>query len=72
MGKPLRCGLIRRRRWPVLCCEEAAPTCGCAGSSLLGYGTLAKLNALDLVVTVALGSTLATIVLSEDVTSAED
>lgn len=38
---------------------------------LSGKRTLAKLNAFDLVVTVALGSTLATIVLSEDVAWAE-
>lgn len=36
-----------------------------------GKRTLAKLNAFDLVVTVALGSTLATILLSEDVALAE-
>ena len=38
---------------------------------LLGKRTLAKLNAFDLVVTVALGSTLATILLSADVSWAE-
>ena len=38
---------------------------------LSGKRTLAKLNAFDLVVTVALGSTLATIVLSSDVSWAE-
>jgi len=36
-----------------------------------GKRTLAKLNAFDLVVTVALGSTLATILLSKTVTLAE-
>jgi uncharacterized membrane protein YcaP (DUF421 family) len=36
-----------------------------------GKRTLAKLNAFDLVVTVALGSTLATVLLSEDVSFAE-
>lgn len=36
-----------------------------------GKRTLAKLNAFDLVVTVALGSTLATILLSEDVSWSE-
>jgi uncharacterized membrane protein YcaP (DUF421 family) len=36
-----------------------------------GNRTLAKLNAFDLIVTVALGSTLATILLSEDVALAE-
>jgi uncharacterized membrane protein YcaP (DUF421 family) len=36
-----------------------------------GKRTLAELNAFDLVVTVALGSTLATVLLSEDVTLAE-
>ncbi len=36
-----------------------------------GKRTLAKLNAFDLVVTVALGSTLATVVLSNDVALAE-
>jgi uncharacterized membrane protein YcaP (DUF421 family) len=36
-----------------------------------GKRTLSKLNAFDLVVTVALGSTLATIILSKDVTLAE-
>jgi uncharacterized membrane protein YcaP (DUF421 family) len=36
-----------------------------------GKRTLSKLNAFDLVVTVALGSTLATILLSKDVTLAE-
>ncbi|MDG6110348.1 DUF421 domain-containing protein [Dactylosporangium aurantiacum] len=36
-----------------------------------GKRTLAKMNAFDLVVTVALGSTLATIVLSRDVSLAE-
>lgn len=36
-----------------------------------GKRTLAKMNAFDLVVTVALGSTLATIVLSKDVALAE-
>jgi len=38
---------------------------------LSGKRTLAKLNAFDLIVTVALGSTLATIVLSKDVTLTE-
>lgn len=38
---------------------------------LSGKRTLAKLNAFDLVVTVALGSTLATVVLSSDVALAE-
>ncbi len=38
---------------------------------LSGKRTLAKLNAFDLVVTVALGSTLATILLSKDVALAE-
>lgn len=38
---------------------------------VLGKRTLAKLNAFDLVVTVALGSTLATILLSQDVSWAE-
>jgi uncharacterized membrane protein YcaP (DUF421 family) len=38
---------------------------------LSGKRTLAKLNAFDLVVTVALGSTLATILLSESVALAE-
>jgi uncharacterized membrane protein YcaP (DUF421 family) len=38
---------------------------------LSGKRTLAKLNAFDLVVTVALGSTLATILLSSDVSYAE-
>lgn len=38
---------------------------------LAGKRTLAKLNAFDLVVTVALGSTLATILLSADVSWAE-
>lgn len=38
---------------------------------LSGKRTLAKLNAFDLVVTVALGSTLATIVLSKDVAWSE-
>jgi uncharacterized membrane protein YcaP (DUF421 family) len=38
---------------------------------LSGKRTLAKLNAFDLVVTVALGSTLATILLSRDVALAE-
>ncbi|RIV92761.1 DUF421 domain-containing protein [Aurantiacibacter xanthus] len=38
---------------------------------LSGKRTLAKLNAFDLVVTVALGSTLATILLSKDVTLAQ-
>ncbi|MGY1707396.1 DUF421 domain-containing protein [Geodermatophilus sp. SYSU D00697] len=38
---------------------------------LTGKRTLAKLNAFDLVVTVALGSTLATILLSSDVSWAE-
>lgn len=38
---------------------------------LSGKRTLAKMNAFDLVVTVALGSTLATIVLSTDVALAE-
>ena len=36
-----------------------------------GKRTLAKMNAFDLVVTVALGSTLATVVLSKDVALAE-
>ncbi|MDP3418605.1 DUF421 domain-containing protein [Falsiroseomonas sp.] len=36
-----------------------------------GKRTLAKLNAFDLVVTVALGSTLATVLLNRDVTLAE-
>lgn len=38
---------------------------------IAGKRTLAKMNAFDLIVTVALGSTLATIVLSEDVALAE-
>lgn len=38
---------------------------------LSGKRTLAKMNAFDLVVTVALGSTLATIILSRDVALAE-
>jgi len=38
---------------------------------LSGKRTLAKMNAFDLVVTVALGSTLATILLSEEVSLAE-
>lgn len=38
---------------------------------LAGKRTLAKMNAFDFIVTVALGSTLATIVLSEDVALAE-
>ncbi|WP_440065215.1 DUF421 domain-containing protein [Streptosporangium sp. OZ121] len=38
---------------------------------LSGKRTLAKMNAFDLVVTVALGSTLATVVLSSDVALAE-
>lgn len=38
---------------------------------LAGKRSLAKLNAFDLVVTVALGSTLATVLLSEDVALAE-
>lgn len=38
---------------------------------LSGKRTLSKMNAFDLVVTVALGSTLATILLSEDVALAE-
>jgi uncharacterized membrane protein YcaP (DUF421 family) len=49
--------------------------CAYAGLVLLvrlaGKRTLAKMNAFDLVVTVALGSTLATILLSEDVALAE-
>lgn len=50
---------------------------GCAYAGLVailrisGKRTLAKLNAFDLVVTVALGSTLATILLSRDVALAE-
>src|SRR5688500_4286073 len=36
-----------------------------------GKRTLSKMNAFDLVVTVALGSTLATIILSQDVALAE-
>lgn len=38
---------------------------------LSGKRTLAKMNAFDLVVTVALGSTLATVVLSKDIALAE-
>lgn len=38
---------------------------------IAGKRTLAKMNAFDLIVTVALGSTLATILLSEDVALAE-
>ena len=38
---------------------------------LSGKRTLSKMNAFDLVVTVALGSTLATVVLSKDVALAE-
>lgn len=38
---------------------------------LSGHRTLAKLNAFDLVITVALGSTLASIVLSSDVSLAQ-
>jgi len=36
-----------------------------------GKRTLSKMNAFDLVVTVALGSTLATVLLAKDVTKAE-
>lgn len=38
---------------------------------IAGKRSLAKLNAFDLIVTVALGSTLATVLLSEDVALAE-
>ncbi len=51
-------------------------SCGAYGSLVLvlrlsGKRTLAKMNAFDLVVTVALGSTLATILLIKDVTLAQ-
>lgn len=55
----------------VLLVGSAAYLCLIALLRLSGKRTLAKLNAFDLVVTVALGSTLATILLSANVSWAE-
>lgn len=61
-------------QWSTLARVLIAGTLTYAGLVLVlrvsGKRTLAKLNAFDLVVTVALGSTLATVVLSRDVTLA--
>lgn len=55
----------------VLLVGSAAYVCLVLILRVSGKRTLAKLNAFDLVVTVALGSTLATILLSSDVSWAE-
>lgn len=55
----------------VLVVGTAAYACLVLTLRLSGKRTLAKLNAFDLVVTVALGSTLATVLLSSDVSLAE-
>jgi len=55
----------------VLLVGSAAYFCLIALLRISGKRTLAKLNAFDLVVTVALGSTLATILLSADVSWVE-
>ncbi len=52
--------------FPAAVCAAGKP-----GDFASGIRTLAKLNAFDLVVTVALGSTLATVLLSESVALAE-
>ncbi|GGJ42520.1 hypothetical protein CDQ92_07625 [Sphingopyxis bauzanensis] len=57
--------------WRILLLGAAAYLALIALLRVSGKRTLAKLNAFDLVVTVALGSTLATIVLSRDVTLLE-
>ena len=61
--------------WMGLVRVVVAGTCAYAALVLLlrisGKRTLAKLNAFDFVVTVALGSTLATVVLSSSVALAE-
>ncbi|MFP2897628.1 DUF421 domain-containing protein [Corallococcus sp. 4LFB] len=55
----------------VLCVGTAAYVALVLMLRLSGPRTLSKLNAFDLVVTVALGSTLATVLLSRDVSLAE-
>lgn len=61
--------------WPGLARTGVVGALAYAGLVLFlrisGKRTLSKLNAFDLVVTVALGSTLATILLNEDVALAE-
>lgn len=61
--------------WPGLARTAVVGALAYAGLVLFlrlsGKRTLSKLNAFDLVVTVALGSTLATILLNEDVALAE-
>ena len=61
--------------WPSLLRVLLVGTCAYAGLVVLlrisGKRTLAKLNAFDLVVTVALGSTLATTLLGNDIALAE-
>lgn len=61
--------------WPSLARVLLVGCCAYAGLVVLlrvsGKRTLTKLNAFDLVVTVALGSTLATILLNRDVALAE-
>ncbi|MCH6230433.1 DUF421 domain-containing protein [Microbacterium sp. CFH 31415] len=59
-------GLIRTVLVGILACAALI-----ALLRFSGKRTLSKMNAFDLVVTVALGSTLATILLSEDVALAE-
>ena len=57
--------------WRVLAVGTAAYVTLVVVLRLSGKRTLAKLNAFDLVVTIALGSTLATILLSADVSWSE-
>ena len=57
--------------WRVLAVGTAAYVTLVVVLRLSGKRTLAKLNAFDLVVTIALGSTLATILLSSDVSWSE-
>lgn len=61
--------------WGSVLRVVVAVVCGYAGLVALlrvsGKRTLSKMNAFDLVVTIALGSTLATLILSKDVSIAE-
>ncbi len=57
--------------WRVVAVGAAAYAVLVVALRLSGKRTLAKLNAFDLVVTVALGSTLATVLLNSDVSWAE-
>ena len=61
--------------WPPVLRVVIAVVCGYVGMVVLlrvsGKRTLSKMNAFDFVVTIALGSTLATLILSRDVSIVE-